>query len=135
MKQNTRFKGNGGSWIDLLITNSKFPFKKIISFEVGLSDHHQRIHAIFKTKFEKFEPKKSIYRNFIQYDSDQFKLDVFNSMSAMKTKAAFENNFVLILGKHAPTKTKFFYVGIKSPVLIRTLEANNDQITSKKQGK
>ena len=83
MKQNTCFKGDGGSCIDLLITNSKFSFMKTNSFETGLSDHDHMIHAIFKTKFEKFEPKKSIYRNFIQYDSDQFKLDIFNNISAM----------------------------------------------------
>ena len=59
MKQNTCFKGNEGSCIDLLITNS---FIKTNSVEAGLSDHHHMIHAILKTKFEKFEPKKSIYR-------------------------------------------------------------------------
>ena len=30
----------------------------------------------------------------------------FNSMSAMKSHIAFENNFILILDKHAPKKTK-----------------------------
>ena len=73
-------------------TNCKFEI--FIAFEIGLRDHHHMIHTILKTKFEKFEPKKSIYRNFKQYDSDQFKLDIFNSMSAMRTHAAFENNFV-----------------------------------------
>ena len=76
MKQNTCFKGDGGSCIDLLITNSKFSFMKTNSFETGLW------YTILKTKFEKFKLKKSIYCNFKQYDSDQFKLDIFNSMSA-----------------------------------------------------
>ena len=31
-----------------------------------------------------------MYLNFKQYDTDQFKLDIFNSMSAMRTHAAFE---------------------------------------------
>ena len=106
MKENTCFNGNGGFCIDLLIINSKFSFMKTNSFETGLSDHDHMIHAIFKTKFEKFEPKKSIYRNFIQFDIDQFNSDIFNSMSAMRTHAAFENNFVSILDKHAPKKTK-----------------------------
>ena len=35
MKQNTCFKGDGGSCIDLLITNSKFSFMKTNSFETG----------------------------------------------------------------------------------------------------
>ena len=106
MKQNTCFKDNGISCIDLLITNSEFSFMKTNSFETGLSNCHHMIHTIFKTKFEKFEPKNSIYRNFIQYDSDQFKLDIFSNMSAMRTHATFENNFVSILDEHATKKTK-----------------------------
>ena len=51
------------------------------------------IYAIFISKFEKFEPKKSIYRNFKQYDREQFKLDFRNSMSPMRTHAAFEKKF------------------------------------------
>ena len=95
MKHNTCVKYDGGSCIDLLITNLKFLFMKTNSFETGLSDHDHMIYTILKTKFEKFEPKKSIYRNFKQYDSDQFKLDNFNSMSAMTTHADFENNLLL----------------------------------------
>ena len=76
-------------------------------------------YTILKTKFENFEPKKLIYRNFKQYDSDQFELDVFNSMDAMRSHAAFENNFVSILHKHAPRKIKKFE-RIKKPILIRT---------------
>ena len=74
------------------------------SFETGLSDHHHMICTILKTKFEKFEPKKVIYRNFKQFGSDRFKWDICNSMSAIRTQAAFENNFVSILD--APKKTK-----------------------------
>ena len=45
-----------------------------------------------------------MYHNFKQFDSDQFKSDIYNSMSAMRTNAAFENNFVL--DKHTPKKTR-----------------------------
>ena len=103
MKQNTCFKVDGDSCIDLLITNSKFSFMTANSFETGLSDHHHMIYTILKTKFEKFKPKKSIYRNPKQYDSDQFKLDIFNSMSAHE---AYKSNFVSFLDKHSPKKTK-----------------------------
>ena len=96
MKHNTYFQGDGGSCIDLLITNSKFWFMKTNSFKIGLSDHHHMIYTILKTKFQSFEPKKSIYHNFKQYDSGQFKLDIFNTMSAIRTHAAFKNNFVSI---------------------------------------
>ena len=96
MKQNTCFKGDGGLCIDLVIVNSKCSFMKTNSLETGLSDHHHMIYTILKTKFEKFEPKKSIYRNFKQYDSGQCKLNIFNTVSVMRTHAAFENNFVSI---------------------------------------
>ena len=52
MKQNTCFKGDRGSCIDLLITNSKFSFMKTNSFETGLSDHHHMMYTILKTKFD-----------------------------------------------------------------------------------
>ena len=42
---------------------------KTNSFEIGLSDHHM-IYTILKIKFEKLEPKKLIYRNSKQFDSD-----------------------------------------------------------------
>ena len=64
------------------------------------------IYIILKIKFENFERNKLIYHNFKQYDIEQLMLDIFNSMSAMRTHAAFENNFVSILDKHAPKKTK-----------------------------
>ena len=44
IKQNICFKGDGGSYIDLLIINSKFSFMKANSFETGLSDHHHMIN-------------------------------------------------------------------------------------------
>ena len=104
MKQNTCFKGDRGSCIDLLIT--VYSFMKTNSFETGLSNHHHMMYTVLKTKFEKFEPEKLIYLNFKQFHCEQFKLDICNSMSAVRTLAAFENNFVSISDKHAPKKTK-----------------------------
>ena len=69
---------------------------KTNSFESSLSDHHHIIYTILKTKFEKFEPKKLIYRNFKQFNSEQFNLDICNSMSTVRTHTAFENNFVSV---------------------------------------
>ena len=83
MKQNACFKGDGGSYIDLLITNSKFSFMKTNSFETGLSDDHHIIYTTLEIKFENFKPKKSIYRNFKQYYGGQFKLDIFSTMSLL----------------------------------------------------
>ena len=53
-----------------------------------------------------FQPRKLVYNNFKQFDSDQFKLDIFNSISDVRTHAAFENSFVSILDKHTLQNTK-----------------------------
>ena len=90
------------------------------------------INAILKTKFEKFEPKKSIYCNFKQYDSEQFKLDLCNSMFPMRTHAAFEKNFNSILSKHAAKKTKilrvnqkpYFNKNLQKQIMIRSRLTN-----------
>ena len=94
MKQNTCLKGNKCSYIDLLITNSKFSFMKTRSFETSLSDYNHMIYTILKTKFEKPEPKKLIYCNIKNFNVEQFKSDICNSMyenqnTTRKSKASF----------------------------------------------
>ena len=117
MTENASFKDDGGSCIDVLITNSKFSFMKINSFETGLSDHHHMIYTILKTKLKKNEPKKLIDCNLKQFDCDQFELDICNSMSAARSHVSFEDNFVSSLDKES------FYKGIKNPILIRTFRS------------
>ena len=105
---------------------------KANSFETGLSGHHHMIYTILKTKFEKFKPKKSIYRNFKQYDSDQFKLNIFISMSAMGAYAAYKNSFVSILDNHSSMKTKnlrgnqkpHFNKNLRKQIMIRSCLKN-----------
>ena len=126
IKQNTSFEDDGGSWIDLLIANSKFSFLRTNSLKTGLSDNHI-INAILKTKFEKFELKKSIYRNFKQYDSEKFKLDICNSMFPIRTHT-FGKKFNLILGKRAAKKTKplrgkqnpYFNKNLRKQIMVRS---------------
>ena len=57
MKQNIYLKGDGGSSIDLLITNWKFSFMKANSFETNLSDHHRMIHKILKQNLKSLNQK------------------------------------------------------------------------------
>ena len=74
-----------------------------------------------------------MYHNFKQHDSDQFKLYIFNSMSIMRTHEAFENNFVSILDKHAPKKTKLlpenqkprFNKNLREQIMVRSGHRNN----------
>ena len=108
-----------------------------------MSDHHHHhvIHPLLKTKFEKFEPKKSINRYIKQYGGDQFKLDIFNSISAIRTHEAFANNFASILDKHAPKKTNIlrgnqktrFNKNLRNQIMIRSRlknKANKSEIPS-----
>ena len=93
------------------------------------------IYTILKIKLENFEPRKLIYCNFKQYDSDQFKLDIFNSMDVMRTHAVFESNFVSILDKNTPRKIKKFTRESKTPIEYEPSGANDNQITSPNQFK
>ena len=65
MKQNTCFKGDGGSCIDLLITNLQVSLIKTNSFETGLSDHHHVILRKFKKlpyfRTARYEAMKPIF--------------------------------------------------------------------------
>ena len=68
--------------------------------------------------------------SFLQHQivSEQFKLDICNSMSAVRTHTAFENNFISILNEHAPKKTKIlrgnqkphFNKNLRKQIMIRS---------------
>ena len=75
IKNNTCFKGDG-SCIDLILTNRKYCFKNTSSFETGISDHHHLIYSILKTTVEKEESKKVTYRNYKQFQSENFEKDL-----------------------------------------------------------
>ena len=108
------------SCIDLLIITSKFSFMNTNSSETGLSDHHmiyikKAKIQIPKPKFEKFEPKELIYRNFKQVDSSQFKLE--NPSSPWKKT-------IYILEKHAPKKTPNFNKILRKQMMTRSCLKN-----------
>ena len=60
-------------------------------------------------------------------------MDIFNSMSTMRTHATFKNNFVSILDKHDPKKIKNFTRESKTQFQLEPSRANNDQIKSQKR--
>ena len=98
-----------------------------------------------KTKLALEEPKRLVYRNFKRFNSHYFeeeltsKLDINN-----KDYAVFEDNFVNVLNKHAPKKTKILR-GNHKPHVSKTLrlaimkrsrlknKANKTQLPSDKQ--
>ena len=63
-------------------------------FETALSDDHHMMYTFLKTKFEKFEPKKLIYLNLKQLDTDEFKFDIYDGMSATRTLQPLKTNLL-----------------------------------------
>ena len=79
IKNSTCSKGDS-SCVDLILTNRKYCFENTSSFETGISDHHHLIHSMLKTTFEKEESKIVTYRNYKQFQSENFEKDLTSSL-------------------------------------------------------
>ena len=102
IKNNTSFKGNG-SCIDLILTNRKYCFKNTSSFETGISDHHHLIYSMLKTTFEKEESIKVTYRNYKQFQWENFEKDLTSSLRNCNGEYEnYEQNFIKVLNTHVP---------------------------------
>ena len=118
IKENTGFKG-AGSCIDLILTDSKYSFQYYSSKETGLSDHHLLIFSMMKTKLALEEPKRLVYRNFKSFNGDYIEEDLSSQFDLNnKDNAVFEDNFIYVLNKHAPKKTKILRGNHKPHVSI-----------------
>ena len=62
--------------MDLILTNRKYYFKNISSFETGICNQHYPIYSMLKTKFEKEESKKVTYCNYKQFLWENFEKDL-----------------------------------------------------------
>ena len=109
--ENTCFKGADSciDFIDLILRNSKYSFQYSSSVETGLSDHHHLIFSMMKTKLALEETKRLVYRNFKNFSNDYFEEELSSKLDLNnKDYAVSEDNFVNVLNKHAPKKTKIF---------------------------
>ena len=107
VKDKTCFKNpNNPSCIDLFITNKPMSFQNTSTMSTGLSDCHKMVITVLKTTFEKAKPKEIFYRNYKNFDSDNFKLELQNALNCNRVTnySLFENVFVDVLNKHAPIK-------------------------------
>ena len=112
----TCFKGSG-SCIDLILTNRKYCFKHTSTFETGLSDHHHLIYSMLKTTFKKEESKQFIYRDYKNFDTTNFQMDLESKLNNCPKKFEnFEKTFENVLNAHAPKKPKFLCGNQKSHV-------------------
>ena len=91
----------------MIRTNRKYCFKNTSSFETGISDHHHLIYSILKATFEKEESKKFTYRNYKQFQWENFEKDLISSLrNCNKMYENYEQNFIKVLNTHAPKKVK-----------------------------
>ena len=102
IKNNTCFKGDG-SCIDLILTDRRYFFKNTSSFETGISDNHHLIYSMLKTTFEKEETKKVTYRNYKQFQVENFEKDLISSLRNCNGEYEnYEQNFIKVLNTHVP---------------------------------
>ena len=106
IKNNTCFKGDG-SCIDLVLTNRKYCFKNTSSSETGINYHHHLIYSMLKTIFEKEESIKVTYRDYKQFQWENFEKDLTSSLRNCNGEyESYEQNFIKMLNTHAPEKSK-----------------------------
>ena len=109
VKEKTCFKNvNNPSCVDLIITNQPNLFQHTTALSTGLSDFHKMVVSMFKASFEKRAPKQITYRTYKDFDQIRFNSDLQYALEKhiISSYKEFENIFLAILEKHAPTKTK-----------------------------
>ena len=92
--------------IDLFLTKSVRSFENTSAFATGISDFHKMIVTVLKTSFPKSAPKKVIYRNYDNFNSNSFKGDLKKQLKYTESYEFFENVLLNVLQRHASLKTK-----------------------------
>ena len=112
VKQKICFKNpDNPSCIDLIPTNSPRSFQDSCVFETGLSDFQKLTTTVLKQYFPKLKPKIVSYRNYRNFRSDEFRVELNNEILKHDINNIeyqyLLNAFIEILNKHAPMKTKY----------------------------
>ena len=82
--------------IDLFLTNSVQKFQNRSVFATGITDFHEMILTVLKTSFPKSAPKKIVYRNYKNFNSNSFKSDLNKQLKYTEAYESFENVFLNI---------------------------------------
>ena len=115
IKTNICFEGSG-SCVDLILTNRKYSFQYIRSYETGLSDYHLLIYTMLKTTFIKTELKLLKYRCYKMFLFDIFKDDLTeNLINDSNSYYDFDHIFTCQLDKHAILKKNWIRGNINPP--------------------
>ena len=93
------------------LTNCPRSFHNTCLYETGLSDFHKLVVTILRTSFKPLPPKIIKYRNYKNFDEDEFRflfkkrLNDFNTDDI--TVDIFKMTFLNVLNKFAPLKKKY----------------------------
>ena len=125
IKEPTCFKNiENPSSIDVILTNKHRSFIHSMVLETGLSDHHKLTITVLKTKFSKLNSKTVNYRCYNHFHNELFEKELQEELAKIEDINCdiFQNIFLHILEKHAPSKKKTFFRGNESPFMNKTLK-------------
>ena len=97
------------SYVDLIITDKPRSFQHTNIFKRGISDHHKLVTTVIKAKFAKALPKYVHYRNYKNFNEQDFKFELRGKLEVDVADANYEtfhNVYLNVLNEHAPIKTK-----------------------------
>ena len=132
------------SCMNLIITNRKPYFKGICVTTTGMSDFHKLTAASLKSQVLKAPAKRKFYRNYKNFDEDNFNKDLKLKLDSLEELdySLFENTFNSVLNTHAPIKTKtllakshqFMTKGLWKAIMTRS-RLNNIYLKSENEEK
>ena len=121
VKEKTCFKSfDNPSCIDLFLTNSHQSFQNTTTVATGLSDFHKMVVTVLKTTFPKAPPKIIHFRDYKHFNIHVFRGELKLGLCNISNYAEFEEIFLKILNKHAPSKRKVVRANDK-PYMTKTL--------------
>ena len=79
IKEPTCYKNlDNPTCVDLVLTNCPDNFQESPTLETGLSDFQKMVLTVFKSEAPNLTPRVVSYRKHKHFDSDKFKLEVFD---------------------------------------------------------
>ena len=123
----TSVKSTNGTSIDVLLTNESRCFHDTATFETGLNDCHKLILTFFKAYFKKFPQKNIEYRNYKNFNENNFlyELDQELSKGSIYNEKhhqhdIYTNILRIVPDKHAPIKKRILRVN-EAPFMTKEL--------------
>ena len=81
-----------------------------VSITPGLSDFQKMVITVLKTAFAKLVPKNVIYRDYENFNRDEFKRElegkIYENSNLIGEDDFFEKTFLLALNKYSVIETK-----------------------------